>query len=137
MDRQFTGKLTLGGRGANRNFHGKIASFVSTTLPCGVAMPTDVEIKEMIVDPMGWLYDSKAGNAYRRSDSTSTTSNFVIGSAYGAAATQIWLMGDGVQDSYSNMIRNQVWSGDQNYTKMNMLSMVSNDIQTVNINGLT
>ena len=137
MDRQFTGKLTLGGRGANRNFHGKIASFVSTTLPCGVAMPTDVEIKEMIVDPMGWLYDSKAGNSYRRSNSTSTTSNFVIGSAYGAAATQIWLMGDGVQDSYSNMIRNQVWSGDQNYTKMNMLSMVSNDIQTVNINGLT
>ncbi|MCP4833050.1 MAG: hypothetical protein GY886_12630 [Gammaproteobacteria bacterium] len=51
--------------------------------------------------------------------------------------TQIYLMGDGTNDSYSNMIRNQVNPSDQNFTKLNMISMVSNDIQTVNIDGLS
>ena len=46
-------------------------------------------------------------------------------------------MGDGTNDSYSNMIRNQVYQNDQNYTKLQLNSMVSNDIQNVNINGLT
>ena len=46
-------------------------------------------------------------------------------------------MGDGENDSYSNMIRNYIQPLDQNYTKLNMVSMVSNDIQNVNINGLT
>ena len=137
MDREFNGYMTIGGRGSNRNFHGKVASFVSTTLPVGSAMPGDAEIEEMITDPKGWLYDYKAGNPYRRSGDTTNQSNFVVGSLNATAATQIWLMGDGIQDSYSNMIRNQVWSGDQNYTKMNILSMQSNDIQTVNIPGLT
>ena len=31
------------------------------------------------------------------------------------------------------MIRNRANPGDQNHTKLNMISMVSNDIQTVNI----
>ena len=35
------------------------------------------------------------------------------------------------------MIRNQVDPNDQNWTKLNLISMVSNDIQTVTINGLT
>ncbi len=46
-------------------------------------------------------------------------------------------MGDGVNDSYANMIRNQVYYADTLYTKLNLISMVSNDIETVNINGLT
>ena len=46
-------------------------------------------------------------------------------------------MGDGVNDSYSNMIRNQVDYRDQNYTKLNMISMVANDIQNVTIPGLS
>jgi hypothetical protein len=46
-------------------------------------------------------------------------------------------MGDGTSDSYSNMIRNQVHPSDQNYTKMNLIGMVSNDIENVNIAGLT
>ena len=46
-------------------------------------------------------------------------------------------MGDGTSDSYANGIRNQVGSDDQNNTKLQLNSMVSNDIQTVNINGLT
>ena len=46
-------------------------------------------------------------------------------------------MGDGVSDSYSNMIRNQVFPSDQNYTKLNLISMVSNDIENVTISGLS
>ena len=46
-------------------------------------------------------------------------------------------MGDGTNDSYSNMIRNQASPNDQNDTKMNMISMVSNDIQNVTIDGLS
>ena len=32
MDRSFIGNMTIGGRGANRNFHGKVAAMVVTTL---------------------------------------------------------------------------------------------------------
>ena len=46
-------------------------------------------------------------------------------------------MGDGSNDSYSNMIRNQVHVDDQNETKLNLISMVSSDIQDVRIEGLT
>ena len=46
-------------------------------------------------------------------------------------------MGDGTNDSYSNMIRNQVDPTDQNNTKLNLISMVSNDIETVTISGLS
>jgi hypothetical protein len=136
MDRQFTGSLTIGGRGSNRNFHGKVASMVVTTLKVNDAMPTDAEIIEMVTDPMGWLDDYKVGNSYRVSTGTANASSFAK-NQYGARATQVWLMGDGATDSYSNMIRNQVYTNDQNSTKMNMISMVANDIQTVSIAGLT
>ena len=46
-------------------------------------------------------------------------------------------MGDGTNDSYSNMIRNQVMPSDQNYSKLNLISMQSNDIQNVTIPGLS
>jgi hypothetical protein len=46
-------------------------------------------------------------------------------------------MGDGTSDSYANGIRNQVMPTDQNYTKLQLNSMVSNDIENVNINGLS
>ena len=46
-------------------------------------------------------------------------------------------MGDGGQDSYANGIRNEIKNTEQNNTKLQLNSMVSNDIQTVNINGLT
>ena len=51
--------------------------------------------------------------------------------------TQIWLMGDGTLDNYSNMIRNEVYPQDKNFTKLNMISMTSNDIVNVTIDGLT
>ena len=144
MNRQYQGSLTLGGRGANRSYHGKIASFVTTTLKCGVAMPDDAEIIEMVTDPLGWLSEYRvnqngpSGGTFRRPSQTTSNSTWALSSGImRGSATQIWLMGDGYYDSYSNMIRNQVHPTDQNYFKMNMISMVSNDIQTVNIPGLT
>lgn len=138
MDRQFTGEMTIGGRGANRNFHGKVASFVTTTLRRGVAMPTTAEIETMITDPMRWLTDYKVGNDFRVPWQAGDAGwNFAINDGSSAYSTQVWLMGDGTSDSYSNMIRNQVQPSDQNYTKLNMISMVSSDIQTVSIPGLS
>ena len=141
MDRSVTGSFTIGGRGANRNFHGKVASFVATTLKLNTSMPSNAEIEMMIKDPQQWVQDYKVGQSYRRTYSSSNSTNFQIyntsGLHYPSNATQVYLMGDGPNDSYSNMIRNQINMGDQNYTKLNLISMVSNDIQNVNINGLT
>ena len=141
MDRQISGSMTLGGRGANRTFHGKIASFVSTTLMTDFPMPADAEIEKMITDPTSWVTDYKVGIPYRRPTSHSQTSNFQLRSSnanwYEPQATQVWLMGDGNLDSYSNMIRNQINPNDQNYTRLVLTSMDSNDIETVSIPGLS
>ena len=137
MDRAFTGSLTIGGRGSNRSFHGKVASMVVTTLRLGVAMPTDAEIELMIKDPKKWEDDYRIGQTVRRSSGASNVS-YANSSVYnGHGGTQIWLMGDGTLDSYANGIRNDVYAADQNYGKLQLNSMVSNDIETVNINGLT
>ena len=136
MDRAITGDFTIGGRGANRSFHGKVASMVITTLRKGVTKPTDTEIKLMLTDPMKWEDDYKDGQSARYA---SSGSNFIYGPSNSNSkyATQIWLMGDGVQDSYANGIRNQVDPNDQNNTKLQLNSMVSNDIQNVSISGLS
>ena len=139
MDRGFSGNMTIGGRGSNRSFHGKVASFVATTLRINQPMPTETEAQLMITDPNKWLSDYKNGNPFRVAYGQNEQT-FINGATYqsnSVLATQVWLMGDGTNDSYSNMIRNQVMSLDQNYTKLNLISMVSNDIQNVNINGLT
>lgn len=138
MNRELTGDMTIGGRGANRSFRGKIAAYVSTTLIRSANMPTDVEIAEMITDPMKWLQDYKVGNPFRLPWQGSNAGfNFSMNDGSSAYSTQVWLMGDGTNDSYSNMIRNQVNPSDQNYTKLNMISMVSNDIENVTIGGLS
>ena len=130
--------MTIGGRGANRSFRGKIASFVSTTLRVGVAMPGTCRDPEMITDPKGWLTGYKVGDDFRLPLANGSTNfNFSLNDGSSAYSTQVWLMGDGTNDSYSNMIRNQVQPADQNYTKLNLISMVSNDIQNVTIQGLT
>jgi hypothetical protein len=137
MDRSITGNFTIGGRGGNRNFHGKVASMVITTLRVDIAMPTDTEIEAMITDPKKWEDDYRDGNFVRWASTTSysgyTPSNVNVG--YGG--TQIWLMGDGTSDSYANGIRNDVYPTDQNNTKLQFNNMASNDIETVNISGLT
>ena len=137
MDRSVTGDFTIGGRGSNRNFHGKVASMVVTTLRSNFAMPTDSEIELMITDPKKWEDDYRVGQFVRWAYSTSITTYNPSSFTYGYGNTQIWLMGDGTSDSYANGIRNEVYPSDQNYTKLQLNSMVSNDIQTVNINGLT
>ena len=87
--------------------------------------------------PLGWLATYKEGNTFRRSYFTNETNWDTANLSTKASGTQIFLMGDGTNDSYSNMIRNQVAPTDQNYTKLNLISMVSNDIQNVTIPGLT
>ena len=136
MDRTIIGDFTIGGRGSNRSFHGKVASMIVTTLRKGVTKPTDAEIKLMLTDPVKWEDDYKDGQTARYSYSGS---NFTYGPSNSNSkyATQIWLMGDGTSDSYANGIRNHVDPTDQNYVKLQLNSMVSNDIETVNINGLT
>ena len=136
MDRAIDGDFTLGGRGSNRSFHGKIASMVVTTLDRNVAMPTDAEAEMMITDPVGWLNDYKVGNTYRQPHSYFTY-NFALNNNGSAYATQVWLMGDGSNDSYANGIRNYVANYDQNITKLQLNNMVSSDIQNVSIAGLT
>ena len=141
MDRQIMGSFSVGGRGANRNFHGKVASMVVTTLRVNAPMPTIAEAEMMITDPMQWLQDYKVGQFYRRPYTGTDYGNWQIGNTsgvhYPSNATQVYLMGDGPNDSYSNMIRNQANTADQNYTKLNLINMVSNDIENVNIPGLS
>jgi len=137
MDRQIEGRFTIGGRGNNRNFHGKVAACVSTTLLLDTPMPSDAEITAMVSDPTKWLADYKDGKPYRRCEYQYTYSQFRGDLFAGYASCQVWLMGDGVNDSYANMIRNQAAPNETNYTRLQLNSMVSNDIQTVSINGLT
>jgi len=100
-------------------------------------MPGDAEIERMISDPVSWLNDDKLGNPYRIAWDDYNNASFALNDTGSRASTQIWLMGDGNLDSYSNMIRNIVSDTDQNFTKLNLISMVSNDIQTVTIPGLS
>ena len=138
MDRGFTGNMTIGGRGGNRNFHGKVASMVVTAIRVGQPMPDATEIKLMVTDPKKWEDDYRVGQTVRNTHSYTNSSwggSGVVSSGYGN--TQIWLMGDGTSDSYSNGIRNEVAPNDQNYTKLQLNSMQSNDIENVSIPGLS
>ncbi len=136
-DLSITGDFTIGGRGGNRNFHGKVASMVTTTLKRNDTIPDDAEILKMITDPVGWVADYKVGETYRYPNTTSNYSNFQIGDTQPAYATQVWLMGDGSSDSFSNGVRNYIQPGEQNYTKLQFNSMASNDIENVSISGLS
>jgi len=137
MDRQFTGSLTIGGRGNNRSFHGKVASMVVANLKINQTMPNDTEIKMMITDPKKWEDNYRDGQQVRQSIGANNATYMPSNLYNGYGTTQIWLMGDGTNDNYSNMIRNQVYPTEQNYTKLQLNSMVSGDIQNVTIPGLT
>jgi hypothetical protein len=134
MDRTIAGDFTVGGRGSNRNFHGKVASMVVTTLRRNQPMPTTSEIAEMVRDPQQWQIDYKNGQTFRPSHLSGDSGNFTGTSHYNH--TQIWLMGDGANDAYSQ-IRNDVSPNTQGGASLNMVSMVSSDIETVNISGLS
>ena len=136
-DLSITGDFTIGGRGNNRSFHGKVASMIITTLKRNTTIPTDAEILTMVTDPIKWVADYKVGNDYRYPNTTSNYTNFQVGDTQPAQSTQVWLMGDGASDSYSNGMRNYIQPSDQNWSKLQLNSMVSNDIQTVSIDGLS
>ena len=137
MDRTVSGDFTIGGRGSNRSFHGKVSSMIITTLKKDEPIPTDSEIELIITDPKKWEDDYRVGQTVRASNSDGESSYNANQGVYGYYGTQIWLMGDGTYDSYANGIRNQVYISDQNFVKLQLNSMVSNDIQNVSINGLT
>ena len=138
MDRSLVGDLTIGGRSSNRNFQGKVASTVITTLKRNQTMPTDNEISKMVTDPTAWVQDFKQGQTWRYvNQANDFNSTFNVNSANSSYGTQVWLMGDGINDSFSNGVRNQINNGDQSYTKLQFNSMTSNDIETVTIPGLT
>ena len=136
-DRAVTGEFTIGGRGGNRNWHGKVASMVVSTLKRGVLAPDSTEIEKVMTDPVGWVTDYKVGNDYRYPNTTSNYTNFQVGDTQPAQATQVWLMGDGTSDSYANGIRNYIQPADQNWSKLQFNSMVSSDIETVTVTGLS
>jgi len=135
-NRTVSGKFFVGGRDAGKSFHGKVASMVVTALKAGDALPTDAEVAMMTRDPNQWLIDYKIGNSYRVTGQNFNNSNFQLNDLGAARNTQVWLMGDGTNDAYA-VIRNQVHPAEQNFTAIRMTSMVSNDIQTVSISGLS
>ena len=138
MDRAVTGDYTIGGRGANRNFHGKVASNVISVLRVNQNVPTDAEIKLMITDPLKWEDDYRDGQLVRGYNTyIDYTYNPSDWQGAGYLTTFIWLMGDGTGDTYFNGIRDQVIWTDQNVGKLQFNSMLSNDIETVTIPGLT
>ena len=139
MDRTFAGDFTVGGRGSSSylSYYGKVASMLVTTLKQNQAFPTNAEIELMITDPIKWVDDYKVGQNYRGTMNNGTTSNFQRDHYLAYRSTMLWLMGDSANDSYSNGVRNDLYSIDQNWTKMQLNSMVSNDFETVNIPGLT
>ncbi len=138
MDRAITGDFTIGGRGTNRNFHGKIAGMAISTLKINTTMPTDAEIKLMIIDYDQWKI-SYLSSSQIRYPLSSATGVYGTAPAFGHGAIQIWQMGDGVNDSFTNGIRNQASGGttDTNFTKLQFNNMSSNDIETVTIPELT
>ena len=136
MDRTVDGDFTIGGRGGNRNFHGKVASMVVTTLKRNQAMPTDAEISMMVRDPQQWVTDYKVGQQFRPAGQSGNNSSFTLNTYTAITGTQVWLMGNTANDAFAKM-RNDIFPADQNYTTLDMISMVSNDIQTVSISGLT
>jgi len=138
MARSFsTGAFTIGGQGAVKSYDGKVASMVVTTLHQDDAMPVDAEITDMITDPNKWVTDYKVGNSYRDAHSYSVNSNFQVGNYQSYSATQVWLMGDGTSDSFANGTRNLINPADASYTKLGFNNMVSSDIETVTVTGLS
>jgi hypothetical protein len=99
-----------------------------------VDMPTSDDAKKMITDPVGWESDLIGTTQRSYTAANYTYSDDTVSSAL---SHQVYLMGDGANDSFSNGIRNEVLSTDQNYTKMEFNNMTSNDIENITIPGLS
>jgi hypothetical protein len=156
MDRTVAGDFTIGSRGVGNlySFRGKVASMICTTLvgsgsytpaqlPAGT-MPDADQMKMMITDPVKWVDDYKvrfsaqnSNGIHRKPAERYSSQPFLLNDAAAAQGCDVWLMGDGTSDSYANGIRNYVNPSDQNWTKMQLNSMVSNDFENVSVSGLT
>ena len=99
----------------------------------GNLFPDDTEISMQVRDPQQWVIDYRDGTQQRIAFNNNTYDY----DTYPERCVQLWLMGDGSLDSYSNNVRNDVKTADQNYTMLRLQNMVSNDIVNVNITGLT
>tara|TARA_R110002074_G_scaffold123454_1_gene258920 strand:+ start:666 stop:3404 length:2739 start_codon:yes stop_codon:yes gene_type:complete len=117
----------------NSNHSLKVAATLISTLKRDFLLPDDTEISMQVRDPQQWVIDYRDGTQQRLAYNN-TPYSF---DTYPERCVQLWLMGDGASDSYSNNLRNDVKTADQNYTMLRLQNMVSNDIETVNINGLT
>jgi len=124
----------LGGSSNIYSFSGKVASFVCHPLFINAAMPDATEIKKVIVDPLGWSGDMIGTGQvnYNRGGYTYTGYNTTSG-----LSTQIYLFGDGTNDSFANKIRNQANNLDTYYTPLVFNNMQASDIVNVSISGLS
>ena len=117
----------------NSNHSLKVASTLVATLKRDFLLPDDTEISMQVRDPQQWVIDYRDGTQQRIAFNNNTYDY----DTYPERCVSLWLMGDGASDSYSNNLRNDVKTADQNYTMLRLQNMVSNDIETVNISGLT
>jgi len=111
----------------------KVAATLISTLKRDFLLPDDTEISMQVRDPLQWVIDYRDGTQQRLAYNN-TPYSF---DTYSERCVQLWLMGDGYLDSYSNNFRNDVKTSDQSYTMLRLQNMVSNDIENVTINGLT
>jgi fibronectin type 3 domain-containing protein len=110
---------------ANR-FRGQIASTVVTTLRTGQSLPDDTEVAMIVRDPIKWMTTYKIGNPWRKpNENADYSSNFATGSATGEQGTKIWLMGDGTNDSSSNIASQVNSSSSDQYLQLNSASTTS------------
>ena len=117
----------------NSNHSLKVASTLVATLKRDFLLPDDTEISMQVRDPQQWVIDYRDGTQQRIAFNNNTYDY----DTYPERCVSLWLMGDGSLDSYSNNVRNDVKTADQNYTMLRLQNMVSADIENVNINGLT
>ena len=137
LDRSLNGDFYVGRESGSQSFNSnqslKVASTLISTLKRDFLLPDDTEISMQVRDPQQWVIDYRDGTQQRLAYNN-TPYAF---DTYPERCVSLWLMGDGASDSYSNNVRNDVKTADQNYTMLRLQNMVSNDIETVNITGLS
>jgi len=137
LNRGLNGDFYIGRESGSQSFSStaslKVASTLISTLKRDFLLADDTEISMQVRDPQQWVIDYRDGTQQRLAYNN-TPYAF---DTYPERCVSLWLMGDGALDSYSNNLRNDVKTSDQNYTMLRLQNMVSNDIENVTITGLT
>jgi hypothetical protein len=117
----------------HNGFRGLIASHLATTLLPDTMLPSDAEVALMVRNPTQWLQSYKAGEAWRKPlEAAPAGTTFVVNSTdplHGGIGTKIWLMGDGVNDTVSNIYNRACSSTSE---KLLTSGFVSGDIADIN-----